>query len=163
MTAVVTGLFDRYRGRVEEAWLDYNGHMNEAYYLVPFTAASDFWMDDIGLDAAGRARSGMTVYTAETHLRYLREARAAAPLRVTTQFLAVDAKRLYTFARLLADDGSDAVLATQEALYLSVDLTMRRVAPWSPAVRARLDHWVEAHAGLARPEGLGGAIRLPVA
>lgn len=153
--------FDRYRGRVRDDWLDYNGHLNEAYYLVPFTLASDLWMDAIGLDAAGRAASGRTVYTATAHLRYLREVGAGAPLRVTTQFLDVDRKRLHALARLFRDDESGEELATQQALYLSVDTGNRRVAPWPDSVAARLTAWVAAHRMLPRPAFLGAGIRMP--
>ena len=47
-----------HRTPVAPEWVDYNGHLRDAYYLLIFSHASDALMDAMGLDAAGRAASG---------------------------------------------------------------------------------------------------------
>uniref|UniRef100_UPI0018E587F0 thioesterase family protein n=1 Tax=Nocardiopsis sp. TNDT3 TaxID=2249354 RepID=UPI0018E587F0 len=62
--------------RLRPEWIDYNGHLSEAYYVLVFGFATDALMDRVGLDAAYRERSGRSLYTVEAHVRYLREVAA---------------------------------------------------------------------------------------
>jgi acyl-CoA thioesterase FadM len=55
-------------------WVDYNGHMSESAYLLAFWDSSDAFFRFFGVDEQYRA-SGRSLYTVETHLRHLREAR----------------------------------------------------------------------------------------
>ena len=43
-----------WRGKVLPEWVDYNGHLNDAYYMVVFSQAVDAIMTMIGLDAVWR-------------------------------------------------------------------------------------------------------------
>ena len=53
---------------IEPDWIDYNGHLRDAYYVVVLSDATDALMDHLGLDAAYRARTRCTLYTLEMHL-----------------------------------------------------------------------------------------------
>jgi len=150
-------LFDRYAARVEDAWLDHNDHMNEGYYTVAFSHASDLWMDAVGLDAAGRAAHRATIYTVEAHVAYLKEVARGAIIRVATQVLGVDAKRAYAFSTMRVDDAT-APVATHEALYVCVNTETRRVVAWPAPVRAKLDALVAEHGALPQPDGAGRAL-----
>src|SRR5262245_65669019 len=79
--------------RVEAGWIDYNGHLNMAYYNVLFDRAVDeaFELIGCGLDYVRTRRH--SCYTAEVHVRYLRELNAGDPVRVTFQLPDYDAKR----------------------------------------------------------------------
>jgi acyl-CoA thioester hydrolase len=152
--------FDRYRGVVKSDWIDYNGHMNVAYYLLAFDYATDVFFDDVGLDEAQRDRCGGTTFAAEVHIRYHRELMSGDPIRVTTQLLSFDAKRLrYLHHMYHAVDGYLA--ATSENLSLYVDLNIRRVAAMPEAVLQKLEEVLRAHRVLGLPEGAGRAIETP--
>ena len=56
---------------VPPEWIDYNGHMMDAYYFLAFTEATEAFLDHVGLGAAYRARTGSGIYTAEGHLCFL--------------------------------------------------------------------------------------------
>lgn len=128
---------DDYACEVRSDWTDYNGHMSDAYYALVFSHALDAMMEHIGLDAAGRARQGSSLFTAETHIRYLREVRGGGQLRVVTQLLSHDAKRLRIAQSMFVPDSVEPV-ATAEQLLLHVDMNVRRVAPFPAAVLARV-------------------------
>ena len=81
-------------------WTDYNGHMNEAKYLQVFSDATDRFMEIIGCDAAYIA-SGHSYFTAESHIRHLDEVHAGTRVRVETQCLMGESKKLHLFHRLL--------------------------------------------------------------
>ena len=88
--------------RVEPAWIDYNGHLNMAYYNVLFDRAVDeaFELLGCGIDYVKRRRH--SCFTAEVHVRYLRELNAGDPVRVTFQLLDYDAKRMHYFEQLVS-------------------------------------------------------------
>ena len=85
---------DIYRCSVVAEWVDYNNHMTEAAYLTAFGWASDVLFQYIGINDDYRAR-GNSYYTVETHIIYEREADLDDKLRITTQVLDFDAKRLH--------------------------------------------------------------------
>ena len=60
-----------YRATLEADWIDYNGHLRDAYYGLVASYAVDAVMDALGLDAAYRADTNCTLYTLEMHIHYL--------------------------------------------------------------------------------------------
>jgi acyl-CoA thioester hydrolase len=140
--------------RVEPNWIDYNGHLNMAYYNVLFDRAVDETFELIGVGIDYVAERRQSIFTAETHVRYLRELHAGDPVRVTFQLLDYDAKRLYFFEQLFhAEEGW--VSATSENLALHVDKTSKKTAPFPKGVVARLSGMKASHALLPVPEAAG--------
>ncbi len=84
------------RMKVEPAWIDYNGHLNMAYYNVLFDRAVDEVFELLGC-GADYVKKGFSTFTAEVHVRYLRELKEGDPVRVTFQLLDYDAKRMHYF------------------------------------------------------------------
>src|SRR5271169_5537701 len=91
--------------RVEPGWIDYNGHLNMAYYNVLFDRAVDEVYELLGLGLDYLKAQAHSPFTAEVHVRYLRELNANDPVRVTFQLLDFDAKRLHYFEQLYHADG----------------------------------------------------------
>jgi len=148
-----------YTDIVRPEWLDYNRHMTEGYYGVVFGNTTDAFMDFIGLDAEYRNKTKCTIYTVETHTYFLQELKANSPLRLTTQLLAFDAKRLHVFHHMYqADEGYLA--ATMEAMLLHVNDEPRVVA-MPPEVLTKAQATLEAHATLPRPPQAGRSINMP--
>jgi acyl-CoA thioester hydrolase len=154
-----------WQGPVQPAWVDYNGHLNDAYYLVIFSLATDGLMERIGLDAAGRKATGHTMYTLEVHLNYIQEVHEGVLVEVRTQILGVDAKRVHLFHTLhRQDDGT--LLATNEQMLSNIDAsnpeTGPKTAPFAPQVAALLLPLAQDHAALPRPANAGRSIALPM-
>lgn len=146
-----------HEARVVPEWADYNGHMSESCYLLVFGDGADAFFRFFGVDEDYRA-GGRSLFTAETHLRHLGEARVGDRLRLTLQVLGVDAKRLHIAAEMLDDTGE--MLATAEQLLLHVDTSAGRVAPFPDEIAARLAEIRAAHAALPVPGYVGRVIRL---
>jgi carnitine 3-dehydrogenase len=142
--------------RVLPEWVDYNGHAHESRYLQVFGDATDALLRYVGVDGAYLA-AGASYYTAETHLSFLREAAAGDPLRVTTQVIGADAKRLHVFHEMHRPTDA-ALLATAEMMLLHVDTAAGRAVPAGPEVLARVERIAAAHAALPRPERAGRAV-----
>jgi acyl-CoA thioester hydrolase len=146
--------------QIEPPWIDYNGHLNMAYYNVMFDRAIDeLWLRlGIGPDYM-KARGGST-FTAECHVRYLREIHLGDPVQVSILLVAADHKRLHTFEQLRhATEGW--LSATSENMTVHIDMAARKTAPFPPDIRARIKALATAHATVPRPEGLGRKIAMP--
>ena len=146
--------------RVERGWIDYNGHLNMAYYNVLFDRAVDEVYELLGCGPAYLEQTRHSTFTAEAHIRYLRELRAQDPVRVTFQLLGYDAKRMHYFEELHhAEEGW--LSATSENMVLHVDMIAKKTAPFPDFVAARLGRMKAAHAHLPLPEGAGRRIAMP--
>jgi len=143
---------------VPPEWADYNGHMSESCYLLVFGDGADAFFRFFGVDEDYRA-AGQSLFTAETHLRHVREARVGDRLRLTLQVLGVDAKRLHVVHEMIDDSGR--VLATGEQLLLHVDTRAGRVAPFPDQIFERLEQIRAAHAALPVPDYVGRVITMP--
>ena len=116
-------------GRVPADWIDYNDHMNVAYYVLAFDYAIDALWARIGITEEYIRRTQGSTFAAETHVRYLAELRVDDPYFVTMELIAYDRKRIHQLQRMYhAENGYLA--ATAEWMSLHVDLRERRVTQW---------------------------------
>jgi len=146
--------------RVEPAWIDYNGHLNMAYYNVLFDRAVDEAYEVLGIGLDYLKQTKHSTFTAECHVRYLRELHEGDPVKVTFQLIDFDAKRIHYFEQLLhAEEGW--LSATSENMTLHVDMTAKKVAPFPDAVMRTLAAMKDAHAKLPAPQGAGRSIKMP--
>src|SRR5207253_8401244 len=130
---------------VEPGWIDYNGHLNMAYYNVLFDRAVDEAYELIGVGVAYVEKRRCSFFTAEAHVRYLRELHAGDPVRVTFQLLAYDAKRMHFFEQLFHGE-LGWVSATSENMSLHVDMAAGKTAPFPVDVVRSLARMRAAHA-----------------
>lgn len=141
---------------VEQAWIDYNGHMNMAYYNVIFDRGADDVFEFMGMGPDYARERKFTTYTAEVHVCYVRELHLGDRVTVTTLIVDNDDKRTHFYQEIIHSDGWLA--ATSEVLALHIDMAGPKVAPYPPDIRARIDALRAAHAALPRPERGGRSI-----
>lgn len=84
-----------YSTAVAPEWIDYNGHLRDAYYGLILSYASDALMDHLGLDAAYRRTTGCTLFTLEQHMHFLHEVKQADQLDIKVRLPAADRKRIH--------------------------------------------------------------------
>ena len=140
--------------KIPADWADYNGHMNEARYLEAFSAAMDRFMEMIGCDAEYIA-SGSSYFTAETHICHLDEAQVGDNIKVRSQCLLGQGKKLHLFQWMWHND---RLLATGEHMLIHVSLQTRRATEPSEGVLQKLGQIAKAHAKLQIPEQVGRGI-----
>jgi acyl-CoA thioester hydrolase len=153
--------FDRYRGEVATEWIDLNGHMNLAYYTVLFDYATDLLFETIGIGKEYKRATNHGTFVVETHNLYEQELLVGEQVRVVTQIIAADDKRLH-LAHEMARLADERRAAMQELMFLSIDLGLRRVAPFLPGVRAKVMAAAGAHAALPRPDWVGRRLGMPI-
>ena len=142
--------------QVETDWIDYNGHLNMAYYNVLFDRTVDEAFALFGLGPDYIKERNASFFTAEVHLCYLRELEEGDRVHCELQFLDFDAKRAHFFQTLYHSDGWAS--ATQEQMSLHVDMQSKRVAPWPDDVLERIEAMHESHAALPPPDRAGRVI-----
>lgn len=152
--------FERYRTSVIQDWVDYNGHMNVAYYVLAFDHGADALFDALGIGAGYLARSRHSVFALQAHVAYERELQLDDPLIVRSTVLAADRKRLHLFHEMFHGTAGWRA-AAMESMALHVDMTTRRSAPFPPDLLAGLEAAAARHAALSRPDGIGRAIAMP--
>ena len=155
----VSGPLRLHRARVPPEWVDYNDHLTESRYLQFFGDTTDALLWYLGVDTDYHAR-GYSYYTAETHIRHLREVHGGAELQAETILLDFDEKRIHLMHFMRREDDGE-LLATAEHMMLHVDTEQGRTCPAEPQVLAALDTIMKAHRSMERPPGAGRSIGIP--
>jgi acyl-CoA thioester hydrolase len=133
-----------YRTAIAPDWIDFNGHLRDAYYALILSLASDALMERLGMDAAYRAATGNTLYTVELHIHYLREVHRSDIVIVTARLLGTDHKRIHAAFELTCE-GRAELVATAEFMLLHVHQgDTVSATPFSPEIGAAI-------AALAQP------------
>lgn len=146
--------------RVEDAWIDYNGHLNLAYYHVLFDQALDEAFGIVGLGPDYASETGASYFAAEAHVLYRRELTLGDRVRVTLQLVDTDEKRFHVYMEARhATEGW--IAATCEMLSLHVDLETRQVTPFPAHIRDNLEVMRAAHGRLPMPEAVGRRVGIP--
>ena len=145
---------------VEPQWLDYNGHLNMAYYNLLFDRCTDALLAELGLGTGYVARANASVFTLQAHVGYIRELHEGDPVRVTFRVLDHDAKRLHAFQEMFHGE-KGFLAATSETMSLHVDSGLRKSAPFPPAAARRIAAMHRAQKALPSPEQAGRQIAIP--
>jgi acyl-CoA thioester hydrolase len=150
---------DIHEASVLPEWIDYNGHMNVAYYVLAFDNATDQLLDNMGLGQHHVEKDNSSFFVVEAHVNYLAEVVEGAPLRFTVQMLDHDDKRLHFFTRMYHRD-EGFLAATSEWLGVHIDLGKRRSSPMPVDAMARLADMKAEHSHIPWPEQAGRKIAI---
>ncbi|GAB3523585.1 thioesterase family protein [Arthrobacter monumenti] len=163
-----------YRCNVLPEWIDYNGHMSEAFYVLAFGFATDQVMESLGMGPQYREETGNSLYTVEAHVRYLSETGEGAPLTITTTVAGAGAKKLHLAHEMRIGKADDAVtgsadndgasnagtlIATEELLALHVNSTSGRTAPFPERIADTIDGY-RLPDTLEPPDWIGRSVSL---
>jgi acyl-CoA thioester hydrolase len=110
---------DVFQTGIAPEWIDYNGHLRDAYYSLIFSLATDALMDRVGLDEPYRTRTRCTLYTLEMHIHFLHEVMKTDVVDVSVRILGTDRKRIHAALDMRCDRYPDPV-ATAELMLLHV-------------------------------------------
>ena len=146
--------FDHHRAGVRPEGIDWNGHMNLAYYVTVFDQASGPFTRRLGLGAPYREAGWGQTFVLEPPITYDREAHEGDPLRVTTLLVDRDAKRMHMYMEMFhAEKGY--LISTSERVGIHIDQRTRKSSPYHPLVRQRIDQVFEVHRQVPRPANVG--------
>lgn len=142
-----------YRTLVPGDWVDYNHHMSESSFLLAFGNNSDAFFRFIGIDESYR-EAGHSLFTVETHIHNIAQARQGDRLALSLSVLDIDAKRVHIMHTMThLDTGVD--VAAGEQLLVHVDTNIGRSSELPAHLYDRLSRIQRAHATLPRPDYIG--------
>lgn len=143
---------------IKPEWIDYNGHLNMAYYNVLFDQGVDQAYALLGFGPEYAKTQNHTTYTAEFHIRYVRELHLGDMVTVSMQLIDHNDKSFHTYQEIRHMDGWLA--ATGEALGLHIDMDGPRVARFPDNIARNMRDMHTAHAALPRPDTIGRGIAI---
>jgi acyl-CoA thioester hydrolase len=131
-------------------WVDFNGHMNVAYYMVAFDRCVDDMYNRLRIGPDYIEQTGCSVFTLEAHINYVREVVEGDPLRITGRLMDYDAKRVHAYFEMF--HGVDGhVVAAMEQIGIHVDMARRKPVEFAAQSEQLLQRMMTAHRGL--PDG----------
>ena len=142
---------------VVEEWIDYNGHLNMAFYNVIFDHGIDHLYDHLGI-GKDYTKSGIgSCFTLEAHVHYLNELSLGDEVRVELRLINFDSKRIHIFEEMYHQK-EGYLAATSEQIGMHVDMKTRKSSPLPDEVKSKLEALLEKHSKLPLPEQLGHQI-----
>lgn len=153
----MTAPLDLLQTDVRPDWIDYNDHMNVAYYVMVFDQAMDEFLNLYGLGKDYALGGHGSVFALQNHVHYMREVSVGTRLGVNLQFLDLDSKRIHVFFRM-RDLSNDQVVSTSEFLCIHVNVQTRQSAVFPAPQRQQLDVLFKDHSKLAKPKMAGHRI-----
>ncbi|WP_022729734.1 thioesterase family protein [Fodinicurvata sediminis] len=130
--------------KLQESWIDWNGHLSDGYYAVVMIESTDKALACFGVTPDYPARTGRSVYTGEIKLRYLAEVKLDDALRIETYVGHHDEKRVTLHHQLYRED-QNVLAAEMEVLCLSVDLAGPKVCPFEQPVMQEITSCAGKH------------------
>ena len=146
--------------KVEDQWTDYNGHFNMAYYNVLFDRAGDEAFAALGLGPDYVKERNASFFTLESHNTYVRELHAGDAVRIATQFLDCDAKRVH-YVQQMVHAAEGWLSCITEIIVMHVDMGLKKSAPFPPDVMEKIASMCEEHKLLPVPPQTGHRIGIP--
>lgn len=141
-------------------WLDYNGHMNEAYYITTASQGFEFLMQYIGMDRLF-VHQNATYFTLENHNTYMRECKAGDVLTSAGHLLDFDEKCIHMYYDVYKGDLQDNnIVFSMEQIKLLVDAKTHKKTTLPPIMFARLQAVYDAHKSLSVPRNLSQKLQI---
>ena len=140
-----------YSTAIAPEWIDYNGHLRDAYYGLILSYASDALMDRVGLDAEYRRATGCTLYTLEQHMHFLHEVKQSDHLDVCVRVLAADRKRIHAAFDFFCARYADPVFVGEMMLLHVRQDPAPASVPFPPGISSAIDALVASTATVPSP------------
>ena len=147
-----------YSTEIKSEWLDYNGHMNVAYYVLAFDLAVEELLLSIGLGEENAKKTGISTMALESHITYDREVTLGQDVEFRMQLVDHDHKRVHLYLEMHVKGSSGYLASTLEQLSMCVDLNKRKSESFPDAVHEKIKALSQEQAHLKRPDNIGRKI-----
>ena len=110
---------------VKKEWVDYNNHMNMAYYVLVFDQAWEVALEKFKMGGTAAKDLNRSTMVVETRTTYDGEVKEGDQVEIVLSFFDHDKKRLH-FKMEMIEKSSKKLSATIEMLALYIDLSKRK-------------------------------------
>ena len=145
--------------KVLPEWIDYNGHMNVAYYTLAFDDALDDFLDKIGIgeDYVTEFQNGP--YALQANYHYLDELLVDEEFRVRI-YLVDTTEKCFHSAMEIFNENTGLVSAVCEQITMNVNLELRKSNKYPDWVREKFDLMIESQKDRQLPSQIGKPLGL---
>ncbi len=147
-----------YSTEIKPKWLDYNNHMNVAYYVLVFDLAFEKLLLSLGLGEEGAKTTGISTMALESHITYNQEVSLGQDVEIRMQLVDYDHKRMHLYLEMYVNGGGGYLASTLEQISMCVDLDERRSASFPDEVMAKIQTLSQQQSHLERPGNIGRKI-----
>tara|TARA_Y100000389_G_C17109149_1_gene339829 strand:- start:65 stop:532 length:468 start_codon:yes stop_codon:yes gene_type:complete len=112
--------------KVIKEWVDYNNHLNMAYYVLIFDQALEVMLEKFKMGADSAKNNYRSTMVVETNTKYIREVKEGDEVDIVLTFFDHDKKRLHLKLAIIEKE-TKKISATIEWLSLYVNLETRKV------------------------------------
>ena len=147
-----------YSTGIKPAWLDYNNHMNVAYYVLVFDLAGESLACSLGLGEEIAKTTGISWMVLESHITHDQEVSLGQEVEVRMQLLDHDHKRMHLYFEMYLKGSNGYLASTLEQMVMCVDLKERRSASFPDEVLAKIKSLAQQQSHLKRPDNIGRKI-----
>ena len=112
--------------KILSKWVDYNNHLNMAYYILIFDEAWEIMLGKIKMGAHSAKTSKRSTMVVETHTQYINEVKENEEVDIILTFFDHDKKRLHLKLEMI-EKKSKKLSASMEWISLYIDLNIRKV------------------------------------
>ena len=126
---------------IKKEWIDYNNHMNMAYYVLVFDNVWEIILEKFKIGENSAKTSNMSTMVVETYTTYNNEVKLGEEVEINLTFFDHDKKRLH-YKMEMINKSSKKLSATLEMLSLYIDLKQRKVAEFEQEKIEIMDHFI---------------------
>ena len=139
--------------KILSKWVDYNNHLNMAYYILIFDEAWEIMLGKIKMGAHSAKTSKRSTMVVETHTQYINEVKENEEVDIILTFFDHDKKRIH-FKMEMIEKNSRKLSATLESLSLYIDLDKRKVTEFEDDKVKLMDNFIEENKSIFKNDDL---------
>ena len=130
--------------KITKDWVDYNNHLNMAYYVLIFDKAWEVMLEKFQMGETSAKKTNKSTMVVETHTTYNNEVKENENVDVFLTYFDHDKKRLHYKLEMI-EKNTQKLSATIEMISLYVDLKERRVAEFEKDKLKIMDNFISTN------------------
>ena len=144
--------------KVLKSWIDYNGHMNVAFYTMAIDKSLDIFLEEtLGLGETHAKVNRQGPFVVQANFHYLNEMKYNDSFFVQASLIDYDLKKMHLCLEIISEK-KNMIMAISEQLMLNVNLLKRKTEPYPDWAIKRLKLMKENHKNIKLPKNIGRKI-----
>tara|TARA_B100000029_G_scaffold490093_1_gene548703 strand:+ start:223 stop:690 length:468 start_codon:yes stop_codon:yes gene_type:complete len=128
--------------KVTKDWVDYNNHLNMAYYVLIFDQAWEVALEKFQMGEHAAKTSNRSTMVVETNTKYISEVKEHDEVDINLTYFNHDKKRLHLKMEMI-EKKTKKLSASMEWISLYIDLGKRKVAEFEDKKAQIMDQFIE--------------------
>ena len=134
-------------------WVDYNNHLNMAYYILVFDQAWEIMLEKIKMGADSAKNLKRSTMVVETHTQYISEVKENDEVDIMLTYFDHDKKRLHLKLEMI-EKKTQKISATMEWISLYIDLNLRKVTEFENEKIKIMDEFINMNKSIFNSNNL---------